>query len=587
MAVQLRRLLLAPLALLAFAGCQFDYPVEGDIGFRCASDDDCVGGYICRGATDGVGRCADGEVAGTECVDEDNDNAFVGPDCTDQLIDCDDTDPSIRPGGEELCDGVDNNCSCDRASGDTNGDGVVCGPGDDGVDEEIEPLPCPIQSGACAGALAYCVAGEFQDCVSEGLYDERIQAASGRDDVSFEPQEVSCDGFDNDCDGNPDENCECIPGTDTAQECGRSIGACTRGVQLCQDDGAFSACVEARLGTVCDDGTACASSADCGAGTCGPETCATNADCSAGGFCVEEQVDDRESLDDDCLPDSDDDSGCFRSVCRYPEGDVACEDDDACGDDAACVQGACVPEVIRATDELCNGIDDNCDGRIDDDFSRSTICGPCPFNSEFVTIAVTGGRTDFICIDRYEASRADATAGSAGASDLYATSRPGVLPWSGADSEAAEAACSADGLVDAFGGRAIPVAVKRLCKTFEWRQGCGGRDDSVEEIAYPYSVDRASDAFVEGNCVDAFSGAAEPQPTATATNCCRGELCDFVGNVQEYVLGPSNIPQVAGGSFQDDDPSVLTCASPDEFNYYPVPDDIGDVGFRCCTAPAN
>ena len=44
----------AALALLALAGCQFDYPVEGDIGFRCASDDDCVSGYC---GSDG--RCID------------------------------------------------------------------------------------------------------------------------------------------------------------------------------------------------------------------------------------------------------------------------------------------------------------------------------------------------------------------------------------------------------------------------------------------------------------------------------------------------------------------------------------------------
>jgi formylglycine-generating enzyme len=42
---------------------------------------------------------------------------------------------------EEVCNGRDDNCDC---AGDTNGDNVVCGPGDDGVDEGgVCGLQCP------------------------------------------------------------------------------------------------------------------------------------------------------------------------------------------------------------------------------------------------------------------------------------------------------------------------------------------------------------------------------------------------------------------------------------------------------------
>jgi len=47
------------------------------------------------------------------CIDTDGDGYGVqnyNRSCPHQGVDCDDTDPEVHPGAEEICDGIDNNC---------------------------------------------------------------------------------------------------------------------------------------------------------------------------------------------------------------------------------------------------------------------------------------------------------------------------------------------------------------------------------------------------------------------------------------------------------------------------------------------
>ena len=569
----IRRSALLALGVFAFAGCAFETTYEGVNGFSCTSDDDCISGYLCNnigaalGSGDGsgdvpIGRCApEAEVRGDECGDRDSDGFFSGSECPpDRLLDCDDTDNSVNPSAREECDGLDNNC---------NGT----------IDEDQPMLPCPLQIGICSGAQRGCVDGGYVDCGLAGLY--------GPD---YEPVETSCDDVDNDCDGEADEQCECNPRVEEATACGRDTGPCTRGVRLCQEDGSRSECISSRLERRCTDGLACSADVDCVDGSaCLPRTCETSDDCGENGVCViNETLLAREDPFDDCVDDSEPE--CVRSVCRVPDAGSECASDDECEGESFCAEGLCRAPVIAPLDsELCNGIDDNCDGSIDNDARRIDICGPCPFNMEFTFITRPDDQPDFICVDWYEASRPDATADNVGSIELYTLPRAGVLPWTGINPDQAELICNGAPLREAVITSTVAIAPKRLCKAYEWSQGCGGTRNTAEDFDYPYSTSRDSDVFIEGACWDLSHGLTSPEPTGTAPNCARLSddaegTWDMSGNVAEYVVDAFDNPQLAGGSFRTLDPSILSCG--DGVAYEPVPADAverDDIGFRCCT----
>ncbi len=238
------------------------------------------------------------------------------------------TNDAPAPPGDGTADGPGADGALDLGAA----DGAPDGPTDLGADAAPEPTPCEpcadddeCPSGLCLafGLRTFCGGDcvDDEDC-SEGF--ECLEVDEGGvlqcvpvDDglcAACADEDSTCDGVDDDCDGDRDEDYVAIP-------CG--VGACAN----------HSACVEGV-------------ETDCVPLEPGPDT-----DC--------------DGLDDDC--DEAVDEGFAEAAC----GEGACARDPVC--EAAEV--TCTPGEAFADDATCDGVDDDCDGAVDEDFSTDETCG--------------------------------------------------------------------------------------------------------------------------------------------------------------------------------------------------------------------
>ena len=343
------------------------------------------------------------------CVDGDGD----GWEATD---DCDDADPAVSPSASEQCNGLDDDCDGDVDEGwDVDGDGATsCGGDCDDGNAAIAPSApelCDAVDQDCDGLVDEDFDGDgdgFVDPLGAGCVDGWSPGALDCDDAAADAYPGApelCDGIDNDCDGDLDE---------VSDEDGDGYGPCNGD---CDDTDFF---VHPAAAEVCDGrDNDCSGSPGDGSGgdpdeldldgdgwlVCLPDPFDPWGDGVQGGGDCADSAPDRhpaaleicDGLDNDCDGAADGpfdaDGDGYPSAALCPTLGTDCDDND--------------PARNPGAVELCNGLDDDCDGvvptgaqdEVDDDGDGASECeGDCddldPASSPLAIEACDGADND-------------------------------------------------------------------------------------------------------------------------------------------------------------------------------------------------
>ncbi len=503
-------------------------------------------GHVCDLTNVEIHTCEDGECGIAKCDEGYSDlNETAADGCESDCEKTLDWDP---------CDGVDNDCN-----------GVV----DDGYDLQNDPNNCGACNFRCEDnypeatyhVISFgCSNGECAVAAcAEGYYDRDGVMDDNAGHLGCEyactvtsPVEI-CDGVDNNCDGQIDNN---------------PVGG-----PACLSQG-----VCAGTTATCDPGS--------GTWSCNyPATYQVNEDDSDPPGC--------DGLDNDC--DGQVDEGFqVGQTCYLGQGDCRAAGTWVCnagGTDSECNATPGSPGT-----EVCDGLDNDCDGLVDED-RWTDQAGPNNNNYVHPAVVAIGGG---VYMFAFEASRPNAGSSTAGTGNGYhctscgggvpgapsgvplegtlACSVQGRLPWFNVSPTEAEQTCQA------IGGR--------VCTSGEYVTAC--ESGSGCDWGYATSCTTAANystryCNLAGYDFDSSTAGDQDGLLVTGSSALgqcysdwgtAGDIYDITGNLREITKQASNEYPLMGGAYNTADESGAQCT----FDFYVVESDFQllDTGFRCC-----
>jgi hypothetical protein len=351
----------------------------------------------------------------------------------------------------ELCDGLDQDCN---------------GQNTNTYDLMTDVRNCGTCGFECAvpNARPKCEAGncEIGSCLPDYWDVDDLVAGCEYGPCQFQGYDEVCNLDDDDCDGITDEFL-------TPPDICPSLGACSTTTVDCGP-----------AGWSCTYGPEVSLDAD---GLLTPETQCDDIDNDCDGA-----VDEGHPTKGDACDDG------LNGICRS-SGHFICDPSD---EEAPVI---CDYEIDGQTAgaEVCNHLDDDCNGIVDDGKNTGDMDG-----QEWVTMDGAGG----VEIMQYEASRPDAEGANPGSENGWVCSRAGALPWTNVTPVQAEAACAAIGA--------------RLCSEQEWHRACSGIAGTVYPLPGPVgTLDRV---LIEAE--DHYLSVSRTSTGATAAT--RGWMPDYI-----------------------------------------------------------